>query len=117
MPRGASKKREREYEELKQEFKEEGRYEGREEEVAARIVNKQRAEFGETKAEKAKDRRSESPDRDLPVDRYQHLTVDEVTKKLDGLSESELKEVKEYEKKHKNRKTLLEQLDRQLEQT
>ena len=49
MPRGASPKREREYNELKEKFHEEGRYEGREEEVAARIVNKQRAEKGETK--------------------------------------------------------------------
>jgi hypothetical protein len=52
MPRGASPKREQEYEELKQEFKEEHRYPGREEEVAARIVNKQRAEHGETKVTK-----------------------------------------------------------------
>ena len=49
MPRGASPKREREYNELKETFHEEGRYKGREEEVAARIVNKQRAEKGETK--------------------------------------------------------------------
>jgi hypothetical protein len=49
MPRGASPKREREYKELEHKFKQEGRYEGREEEVAARIVNKQRAEHGETK--------------------------------------------------------------------
>ena len=54
MPRGASPKREREYEELKKEFKEEHRYPGREEEVAARIVNKQRAQHGETKEAKAK---------------------------------------------------------------
>ena len=52
MPRGASQKREREYQELKQEFKEQHRYRGREEEVAARIVNKQRREHGETKAQK-----------------------------------------------------------------
>lgn len=50
MPRGASPKREREYKKLKEEFKEEHRYPGREEEVAARIVNKQRAEKGETKS-------------------------------------------------------------------
>jgi hypothetical protein len=49
MPRGSSPKREREYNELKEKFHEEGRYEGREEEVAARIVNKQRAEKVETK--------------------------------------------------------------------
>ncbi len=49
MPIGASPKREREYQKLKRKFKKEGRYAGREEEVAARIVNKQRAEHGETK--------------------------------------------------------------------
>jgi hypothetical protein len=52
MPRGASPKREREYKELKHKFKAEGRYRGRQEEVAARIVNKQRRERGETKGQK-----------------------------------------------------------------
>ncbi|GJJ03114.1 hypothetical protein RugamoR64_36520 [Duganella rhizosphaerae] len=52
MPKGASPKREREYKELEHKFEEEGRYPGREEEVAARIVNKQRAEAGETKDSK-----------------------------------------------------------------
>jgi hypothetical protein len=52
MPRGASPKREKEYEELKEKFKKSGRYGGRAEEVAARIVNKQRAEHGETKNKK-----------------------------------------------------------------
>lgn len=54
MPRGASPKREREYEELKDKFQKTGRYGKRAEEVAARIVNKQRAEHGETKAAKGK---------------------------------------------------------------
>jgi hypothetical protein len=49
MPRGASPKREAEYKKLETEFKKEHRYPGREEEVASRIVNKQRAEKGETK--------------------------------------------------------------------
>lgn len=49
MSRGSSPKREREYEKLKEEFKKDHRYPGREEEVAARIVNKQRKEAGETK--------------------------------------------------------------------
>lgn len=52
MPKGASPKREREYKELEHKFKQEGRYAGREEEVAARIVNKQRTEHGETKAQR-----------------------------------------------------------------
>lgn len=49
MPRAANPKREREFEELEQKFREEGRYPGREQEVAARIVNQQRAEAGETR--------------------------------------------------------------------
>ena len=49
MPTGANPKREREYKKIERKFKKEGRYQGREEEVASRIVNKQRAEAGETK--------------------------------------------------------------------
>jgi hypothetical protein len=49
MPRGASPKREREYKEIEKKLEKEGRYRGREKEVAARIVNKQRAKAGETK--------------------------------------------------------------------
>jgi hypothetical protein len=49
MPTGASPKREREYKKIARKMKKEGRYKGREDEVAARIVNKQRAEKGETK--------------------------------------------------------------------
>lgn len=114
MPRGASPKREREYEELKQEFHEEGRYKGREEEVASRIVNKQRAMYGETKAEKRKDRQGKSPDRELPINRYQHLTVPQVKSRLDDLSDKELRQVKRYEEQHKDRKTLLEEIERRL---
>jgi hypothetical protein len=54
MPVGASPKREREYKEIKAKIKKEHRYPGREEEVAARIVNTQRAEHGETKSAASK---------------------------------------------------------------
>jgi hypothetical protein len=57
MPRGASTKREREYKKIEQKFEKEGRYKGREKEVAARIVNKQRAKAGETKKAKSKSRK------------------------------------------------------------
>ena len=50
MPRGASPKRERQYEHIKESAKKSGRYPGREEEVAARTVNKERREKGETKS-------------------------------------------------------------------
>lgn len=113
MPRGASPKREREYDELKHEFKKEGRYKGREEEVAARIVNKQRAQYGETKGERKKDREGKSPDRNLPIKNYQHLTVGEIKNKLKGCSEKQIKQIRSYEKSHKDRKTVMAELDKQ----
>ncbi|MFP5211924.1 MAG: hypothetical protein ACLGPL_00955 [Acidobacteriota bacterium] len=115
MPRGASAKREREYNELKEEFKDEGRYKGREEEVAARIVNKQRAEYGETKDAKQEDKKGKSPDRNLPIDDYDHMTVDKVVAKLDSLSAKEIEKIKAYERRNKDRKTLVEAIDRKLQ--
>ncbi len=54
MPQDAwSPKRERQYEHIKQSELDEGRSEDRAEEIAARTVNKQRAEHGETKATRA----------------------------------------------------------------
>lgn len=116
MPRGASAKREREYKELKQDFKKEGRYKGREEEVAARIVNKQRAQTGETKEEKKREREGKSPDRNLPVKDYDGLTVAQVGSKLGAMSKGDIRKIKNYETKHRNRKTLIQKLDRVLEE-
>ncbi len=53
MPRGASPKREREYKEIVSKMKKSGRYKGRQKDVAARIVNKQRRQAGETKGGKS----------------------------------------------------------------
>ena len=114
MPRGASPKREREYEELIDKFKQSGRYKGRQKEVAARIVNKQRAQYGETKDEKRKDREDKSPDRGLPIERYQQLTVGQIRGKLDDLSKAEVRKIKRYEEQHKGRKSLMREIDKKL---
>ena len=114
MPRGASPKREREYDKLIRSFKKEHRYPGREEEVAARIVNKQRSEYGETKAEKQKDREGKSPDRNLPVKDYQHLTARQVENRIGKLSRKDVQQIKNYEQRHKNRKTVLQVLEKKL---
>jgi hypothetical protein len=45
---------------------------------------------------------------------YEGLTVEEVSKRIDGLPTERLKKVREYEKKHKNRETLIEQVDRKI---
>ncbi len=114
MPPGASPKREREYRELEHKFEKEGRYKGREDEVAARIVNKQRKEYGETKDEKRKDREGRSPDRNLSISDYQHLTAGKIRAKLDDLSPSQLRKVEKYEEQHKDRKTVLEEIKSRL---
>ena len=48
----------------------------------------------------------------LPIGGYNDLTVEEIKKKLGGLSEGELEKIRSYEKKYKDRKTLAEWLDR-----
>jgi hypothetical protein len=114
MPAGASPKREREFNKLEHRFKKEGRYQGREEEVAARIVNKQRSQYGETRAEQDKDRQGKSPDRNLPIADYQTLTIARIRSRLDALSTKELETVRTYEARHKKRKGLLDQLNARL---
>ncbi|MEZ0271114.1 MAG: hypothetical protein ACAH18_03385 [Methylophilaceae bacterium] len=114
MPRGASPKREREYKKLEHKFEKEHRYPGREEEVAARIVNKQRKMYGETKDEKEKDARGQSPDRNLPLPDFQKLTIRQVERQMESLSAAQLRKIRAYELKHKHRKGLLTSIDRKL---
>lgn len=111
MPTGANPKREREFKELEGRFKKERRYPGREEEVAARIVNKQRAQYGETRDELEKDLQGKPPDRDLPIKDYQHLTIAQIRWQLDRLSKRELEQIRAYEAANKQRKGLLVILD------
>jgi hypothetical protein len=49
MPRGSSRKRERQYEHIKTSAKQRGQNTGRAEEIAARTVNKERARSGESR--------------------------------------------------------------------
>ena len=58
MPRGASPKRERQYEHIKESAEKSGRYGSRAEEVAARTVNKIRSEKGETRSQRSTSKRS-----------------------------------------------------------
>lgn len=112
MPRGASAKREREYKTLERKLAKSGRYGGRAQEVAARIVNEQRREFGETRGAKAQEARGDAPDGDLPIRGYQHLTVPQIVSRLDRLSAAQVRAVRRYEEKHRHRTTLLAALDR-----
>ena len=55
--------------------------------------------------------------RSLKTKDYEELNVDEVSKKLDGLSATELKKVREYEEHNKNRETLITEIDRRISAT
>ena len=50
----------------------------------------------------------------FPIPSYAKLKSTQVLKKLDGLSVAELKKVRAYEMEHKNRKTVLAQLEQRL---
>jgi hypothetical protein len=51
---------------------------------------------------------------EFPIPNYDELNVEEVKGMLDGLTAAQIREVREYEKRHKNRETLIEQFDREL---
>ena len=45
---------------------------------------------------------------------YDELTVDEVSKRIEGLPAEQLRKVREFEKGNKNRETLIEQIERKI---
>jgi exonuclease VII large subunit len=50
----------------------------------------------------------------FPIDGYDKLTVEEISGRLGGLSVEELRMVRDYEERNKNRDTILELLDRRI---
>jgi hypothetical protein len=50
----------------------------------------------------------------FPIEGYDELTVEEVTSHLGSLSTKDLREVRDYEERNKNRETILEQLDHRI---
>jgi len=48
------------------------------------------------------------------IEGYDDLSVEDVEEKLGGLSDEEIGEVRDYEKRNKERKSIVEQLDRRL---
>ena len=51
----------------------------------------------------------------FPIEGYDELTVEEVSSRVGSLSTEDLREVRDYEERNKNRETVLEQLDRRIE--
>jgi Asp-tRNA(Asn)/Glu-tRNA(Gln) amidotransferase C subunit len=50
----------------------------------------------------------------FPIADYDEKTVEEITDRLDTLADEQLRRVKDYEKRTKNRETLVQQIDRRI---
>jgi hypothetical protein len=56
----------------------------------------------------------ESEGAGFPITSYDELNVKEIGDRLDGMTAAAIRTVREYEKRNKNRETLIEQFDRKL---
>jgi hypothetical protein len=50
----------------------------------------------------------------FPIANYDEQNVAAISKRIDGLTAAQIREVREYEKRNKNRETLIDQFDRKL---
>jgi uncharacterized protein (DUF433 family) len=114
MPEAARKKSKQRTEEPNARLNKSGHHKKQDKKTVARIVNKQSDQLEETQAAEEELKTSESQDRGLPIENYDQLNVDQTAKQLNSLSPDQVQLVKRYEQEHKNRKTLLEQMDRVL---
>ncbi|HEX6711271.1 MAG TPA: hypothetical protein VF068_13155 [Rubrobacter sp.] len=57
---------------------------------------------------------TDAEERSLPIDRYDRLSIEEISTRLEQLDARGVEELKNYEVRHKNRLLLLERLDRAL---
>jgi polyhydroxyalkanoate synthesis regulator phasin len=58
--------------------------------------------------------RSVTPSGGLPIEGYDDLTAGQVSERLKDLSPAELRKVRDYERRHANRKSVLAAIDKQL---
>jgi hypothetical protein len=50
----------------------------------------------------------------FPIANYDEKNVDEISARLDGLSDDQIRHLRSYEKAHKNRQSLIERFDSKL---
>jgi cell fate (sporulation/competence/biofilm development) regulator YlbF (YheA/YmcA/DUF963 family) len=65
----------------------------------------------------AKDVQKNTKTATFPIEGYDEMNLDEVSKRLGGLSVDELKRVRKYEKDNKNRRTLRKEMKRKIKTT
>jgi hypothetical protein len=83
---------------------------GRMEELTGAATRQARRVPGEERAEGAA-RGAAAREQDLPIANYDKLSAAEVSKRISRLSKVDLGKVEAYERRHKNRKTVLQRID------
>lgn len=58
--------------------------------------------------------RARRPSASLPIPRYDQLSAAQVQEQLDGLTAADLRRLRDYERSHANRKTVLDRIERKL---
>jgi polyhydroxyalkanoate synthesis regulator phasin len=64
--------------------------------------------------EQASRSRTRKASASLPIDDYDELSAAQVQERLDGLTPAELRKLRDYERRHANRKTVLDPIERHL---
>ncbi|HSL01867.1 MAG TPA: hypothetical protein VK869_16135 [Rubrobacteraceae bacterium] len=82
------------------------------EEVSARTAREARESAGE-QASRAVEATVPS-NGSFPIAGYDEKSVEEISRRLDTLTSEQLRRVKDYERRNKNRETLLQQIDRRI---
>ena len=87
-------------------------------EIAAKDDAQKKAEQTQKSTEiAAKDVQKNTETAIFPIEGYDEMNLDEVSKRLGGLSVDELKRVRKYEKDNKNRGTLRKEMKRKIKST
>jgi hypothetical protein len=87
-------------------------------EIAAKDDAQKKAEQTHKSTEiAAKDVQKNTETATFPIEGYDEMNLDEVSKRLGGLSVDELKRVRKYEKDNKNRRTLRKEMKRKIKTT
>jgi hypothetical protein len=81
-------------------------------ELAAELIKRGRQPIDKLVRTADRARRSVGPA--FPIDSYDDLTARQVTSRLGGLKPAELRKVRDYERRHANRKSVLDAVEKAL---
>ncbi len=68
----------------------------------------------ESSRRRARKPRARRPSSNLPIPNYDELSAPQVQERLDNLTPAQLRKLRDYERRHANRKTVLDRIERRL---